>query len=167
MSELPAFQQLRIGDAIPDLVKGPLSEVHLMRWSAAMENWHRIHFDADYAREREKLPGLLIHGTLKQQFLAQAATRWAGPQGWLGKLGFRFRQMNFAGETLTVWGRIAGLRRQDDIGLVDLEMGIRNQDGIESTPAHATVALPVGGGRLPDPFIVEDSRSGAVESEAG
>ena len=48
------FEDVKIGDEITPLVKGPMSPVHLMRWSAAMENWHRIHYDETFTKEHEQ-----------------------------------------------------------------------------------------------------------------
>ena len=73
------FEDVSVGQELPPLVKGPLGPIHLMRWSAAMENWHRIHFDREFAVGHDKLPDLLINGSLKQQFLVQWAKDWAGP----------------------------------------------------------------------------------------
>ena len=53
----PPFEELRVGTELPTLVRGPLSAAHLMRWSAATENWHRIHYDQPYATQIESLPG--------------------------------------------------------------------------------------------------------------
>ena len=58
--------------------KGPFTTAHLMRWSAAMENWHKIHYDLPFATGHDKLPGLLINGSLKQQFIAQIAEGLGG-----------------------------------------------------------------------------------------
>lgn len=38
--------------------------VQLFRYSAVTFNGHRIHYDAPYARNVERYPGLLVHGTL-------------------------------------------------------------------------------------------------------
>ena len=38
-----------------------------MRWSAAMENWHKIHYDLPFATGHDRLPGLLINGSLQQE----------------------------------------------------------------------------------------------------
>jgi hydroxyacyl-ACP dehydratase HTD2-like protein with hotdog domain len=124
-----------------------------MRWSAAIENWHKIHYDQAFTREHEKLPGLLVNGTFKQQFIAQALTDWAGPGGWVWKVSFQFRSMNLVDEELAVWARVTGKRAADAFGLVDLELGIRNQEGKESTPGNAVVALPFReGAAVPYPF---------------
>lgn len=148
------FEDVALGDEIGTLFKGPLTTAHLMRWSAAMENWHKIHYDLPFATGHDKLPGLLVNGSLKQQFIAQLLKDWAGTAGWLWKIRFQFRAMNLVGETLSVWGRVTGLRQVAHYGLVDLDLGIRNAAGVESTPGAATVALPFRDGpAVPYPFV--------------
>jgi hydroxyacyl-ACP dehydratase HTD2-like protein with hotdog domain len=136
-----SFESVRVADRI-ELTKGPLTEAHLMRWSSAMENWHRIHYDQQFAVAHERLPGLLISGSLKQQFIVQLLSRWAGRDGWLVSASFQFRSMNVAGEKLTAWASVSNLERQQDFGLVSFELGLKNDAGKESTPGQAVVALP-------------------------
>jgi acyl dehydratase len=91
---------------------------------------------------------------LKQQFIAQLLKDWAGPTGWVWKIRFQFRAMNLVGERLEMWARITGARRAAEYGLVELELGIRNEAGVESTPGSATVALPFRDGPpVPYPFV--------------
>ncbi|QPH53861.1 FAS1-like dehydratase domain-containing protein [Pontivivens ytuae] len=47
----------------------------LFRYSALTFNGHRIHYDADYARQVEGYPGLVVHGPLLAQLLALRAER--------------------------------------------------------------------------------------------
>ncbi len=56
---------IEVGTRLPELVKGPITTQHLMRWSSAIENWHRIHYDKPFAIEHDKLPGLLVNGSWK------------------------------------------------------------------------------------------------------
>lgn len=154
LGKTPYFEDVVIGMDIPGLEKGPLTTAHLMRWSAAMENWHKIHYDKPFAMEHDKLPGLLINGSLKQQFVMQMLADWAGPHGWAWKAGFQFRAMNLVEETVSVWGRITGKRECPEFGLIDIELGIINGEGKESTPGTATVALPYkNGSAIPYPFV--------------
>jgi acyl dehydratase len=148
----PDFRSLVVGDVVSEFTKGPLLPPHLMRWSAASENWHRIHYDVPFAVEHDKLPGLLINGSWKQHFVVQNLRHWAGPDGWVAKVGFQFRAMDVVGSTLTAWARITDLREVGGLGHVDLETNIRNQDGVESTPGTATVVLPLDGKPVPYPF---------------
>lgn len=154
MSRRRNFEDVEVGDELPHLVKGPLTTSHIMRWSAAMENWHKIHYDYLFATEHDKLPGVLVNGSFKRNFLAQYVKDWAGPTGWAWKIGFQFRKMNVAGETLHIWGKVVGKREAEKYGLIELELGIRNEDGLESTPASGVVALPYRDGpAVPCPFV--------------
>ena len=137
------FSSITIGDDIPDLVRGPMTPVHLMRWSSAIENWHRIHYDKPFALEHEKLPDLLVNGSWKQHFVVQGLREWAEPDGWLLRVAFEFRQMDVVGSTLTAWGRVVKTSTVDGLGYVELATGIRNEHGVESTPGSATVVFPL------------------------
>lgn len=152
------YEDIAPGSEIPRLAKGPLTTAHLMRWSAAMENWHKIHYDKPFALGHDKLPGLLINGSLKQQFVLQLLKDWVGPGGWVWKVSFQFRAMNLVGETLSVWGRATAKRDGPGYGLIDLELGIVNDENKESTPGTATVAVPYrGGAPVPYPFVPPQS----------
>jgi acyl dehydratase len=79
---------------------------------------------------------------------------WAGPAGWVWKVGFQFRAMNRVGEALQIWGRVVDKRALPAFGLVQLAIGILDPEGRESTPGSATVALPLRDGPpLPYPFV--------------
>ncbi len=153
MSEI-FYEDIVAGEEVPLLHVGPLTSAHLMRWSAAIENWHKIHYDEKFAVEHDRLPGLLINGSLKQQFILRQLRLWAGDTGWIWKVNFQFRAMNVMGETLTVWARVQDKREADGFGVVELALGILNDTGKESTPGQAFVALPYRGGKaLPYPFV--------------
>jgi hydroxyacyl-ACP dehydratase HTD2-like protein with hotdog domain len=147
------FEQLAVGDQMPCFTRGPLGTVHLFRWSAAIENLHRIHYDLPFATEHDGLPALPINGSWKQHFLVQAIRRWIEPEGWLAAISFQFRAVDPVNSTLTAWGTVADLAERAGYGWVTLEIGIRNQDGRESTPGRAECVLPVAGGApVPYPF---------------
>ena len=149
-----AFEDIQVGQEAGPMRKGPFTTAHLMRWSAAMENWHKIHYDLPFATGHDKLPGLLVNGSLKQQLIAQLLKDWAGPTGWVWKIRFQFRAMNLMGERLDIWARVKETKRLPEYGLVELELGIRNENGVESTPGSATVALAYrDGAAVPYPFV--------------
>jgi 3-methylfumaryl-CoA hydratase len=58
----------------PDGVQLHTDPTVLMRFSALTANSHRIHYDLDYARDVEQLPGLLVHGPLINLALMHVAT---------------------------------------------------------------------------------------------
>lgn len=148
------FEDVELGKEIPSISKGPITTAHIMRWSAAMENWHRIHYDHPYATGHDKLPDVLVNGTWKQHVLAQLLKDWAGEGGWNWKIGFQYRAMDIPGDTITAWGRPVKKYEADGLGIVELEIGLRNSRGVDSTQGTATVVLPLRGGRkVPYPFV--------------
>lgn len=148
------FDDVAVGDRLPEIVKGPMTTAHLMRWSAAIENWHKIHYDRPFAQQHDGLPDLLVNGSLKQNFLVQIVKDWATCHGWPWKTGFQFRAMDVVGSTLWVWGEVTGLLPLERYGLVEIKLGIRNQAGQQSTPGTAMVALPYRDGpSIPYPFV--------------
>ncbi|MBR0641612.1 MaoC family dehydratase N-terminal domain-containing protein [Plastoroseomonas hellenica] len=81
----------------------PLDPVLVFRYSAVTWNGHRIHYDADYAREVEGYPGVVQNGGLTMQLMLEAAMKRApGPL-----LGFtaRLRRPLFVGQTARFCGR--------------------------------------------------------------
>ena len=148
------FDDVRVGMDIPSVVKGPMTQAHIMRWSASQENWHRIHYDHPFALGHEKLPDVVVNGSWKQQVMCQLIKDWVGLGGWLWKINFQHRAMNVPGDTLTAWGRVTGTYEQDGLGIVLLDIGMRNQHSTEACPGRATAVLPIRGGRpVPYPFV--------------
>jgi acyl dehydratase len=83
----------------------------------------------------------------------QALNDWIGEDGWLWKMNFQYRGMTVPGDTVTAWGRVTGKRVEGRYGVVDLEIGMRDQKGVETTPGKASVVLSLRGGPpVPYPF---------------
>jgi acyl dehydratase len=149
------FDEVKVGQELPPVVKGPMTTAHIMRWSASMENWHRIHYDKVYAMEHDKLPNVVVNGSWKQHILMQLVKDWAGLGGWAWKVGFQYRDMDLPGDVITAWGKVAKTYEQGGLGYVELEVGLKNSRGVESTKGTAVVILPKrGGAAVPYPFPV-------------
>jgi hypothetical protein len=58
------------------------------------------------------------------------------------------------GDILIMWGRVTSKYEKAQMGFVELEIGMKTQDGIESMPGTATVVLPLRNGpNIPYPFV--------------
>src|SRR5665811_1354019 len=90
----PCFEDVEVGSRLSQLDKGKITALHIMRWSAATENWHRIHYDEAFAQHVDLLPDVLVNGSWKQQVLCQYLKDWVGPTGWLWKIRFKFHDMD-------------------------------------------------------------------------
>jgi acyl dehydratase len=148
------YDEVAVGQDMPPLVIGPLTPTHLFRWSAAIENWHRIHYDQSFAIYHEDLPSVLGQGSWKQSILPRYLKDLCLPDGWPWKVKFQHRAMIVPGNTITVWARVSGKRDVEGLGLVDMDVGMRLDGEIESCPGTATIVLPIRDGRVvPYPFV--------------
>lgn len=82
-----------------------LDATALFRYSALTFNGHRIHYDADYAREVEGYPGLVVHGPLLATLLADLAVREQRP---VGRFRYRARSPVLLPDEVVVNGRPDG-----------------------------------------------------------
>jgi 3-methylfumaryl-CoA hydratase len=78
----------------------------LFRYSALTFNGHRIHYDADYCRQVEGYPGLVVHGPLVATVLAGFAQEIAGSP--LRRFRYRGLQPALLGRALTLNAARAG-----------------------------------------------------------
>ncbi len=77
----------------------------LFRFSALTFNSHRIHYDADYCRETEGYPGLVVHGPLICLRLVQLAEIVTGP---FAEFEYRATAPLFCGEEATFCAKCEG-----------------------------------------------------------
>jgi acyl dehydratase len=143
------LDDLLAGEPLRALAKGRFTSAHLVRWSAAMENWEKIHYDETFAREVAKLPERVINGSLKQHFLAQFLCEAFDARGWVWRIEYQFRGMDFVGQTLEVRGRVTGVVDTALHRFVSVEVAIVNADtGAENTTARGVVVLARDGAPL-------------------
>jgi acyl dehydratase len=148
-----AVEDLQVGQEMVSAPVGPITTAHIVRWCAATENWHRIHYDQRFATEHDGLPGIVASGTWRQQVICQLLTDLAGPDGWFWRLDLRQRGMTVTGDTVTTWGRVLATEVVLGYGLVTLAVGLRNQSGADVCHGQAVVVLPTRGGPpVPYPF---------------
>lgn len=145
--------RLEVGTSLPPIRRGPLSPMHLVRWSAAIENWHRIHYDWRFATGHDGLPDLPVNGSLKQHFLVQLVRNWMNGHGWLVELGYRFEKPDMVWDVLTATGTVTDKQQVGDVLLVECRLEMRNQREELSTSGRARVVFPAAvGGVLPYPL---------------
>ena len=148
------YDDVEEGQEMPTYVVGPMTPTHLFRWSAAIENWHRIHYDHDFAVYHDGLPNILGQGSWKQSVMPQYLKDLCLPDGWMWKVSFQHRAMIVPGDTLTCWAKVTNKYEKDGLGFVEVETGLKNQDDIETCPGRGTIVLPIRGGRpIPYPFV--------------
>jgi acyl dehydratase len=134
------FDDVKVGDELPPLVKGPIAQIQLTRYAGASGDFNPIHQDEAFARAAG-MGGVFAHGMLSMGFVAQAVTDWAGA-GRVRKLGVRFAALVRPGDTVTCRGRVVATSQKDGVNLVELDVWAENQRGEKVVTGKATVALP-------------------------
>ncbi len=136
-------EDVRAGQELPPLVKGPIQQIQLTRYAGASGDFNPIHQDDEFARAAG-MGGVFAHGMLSMGFVAQAVTDWAGV-GTVRKIGVRFAGLVRLKDIVTCKGRVLARSSKDDAHTVDLEIWAENQKGEKVVTGRATVALPSRG----------------------
>lgn len=119
-----------------------MSSQRLVIWAAGSGDFYQIHYDDSIARENN-LPGIIVHGALKGMLVGRLLDEWTGDAGRIVRWGVSYRSMDPARQPITVWARVTKKYEDGGRALVDLDVGVRQQDGTtETTPGTATVELP-------------------------
>lgn len=134
------WEDVSEGSEIPALVKNPTTR-QLVQYAGASGDFYEIHYDRDFA-EGTGLPGVIIHGALKNAFLGQLVTDWAGPSGMVKRLTCQYRGMDVPGEPITARGTVSRVYQENGENLVECQIWLENAQGENTTPGSATVALP-------------------------
>jgi hydroxyacyl-ACP dehydratase HTD2-like protein with hotdog domain len=121
---------LEVGDLLPPLTH-TVTPFQLFRYSAVTWNPHRIHFDAQHARE-EGHAGLALHSHLRAALALRAVTEGLGP-GWrIATAAYRLRRPLYAPVALTYTARVAAAA-DDRVTLELVEENPSGEVGFEGT----------------------------------
>ena len=118
-----------------------MSSQRLVIWAAASGDFYQIHYDDKFA-ENNHLPDIIVHGALKGMLVGRLLDEWKGEQGAIKNWGVSYRGMDPARQDLTIWGKVTKKYEEGDEALIDLDVGVAQPDGTQTTPGTATVALP-------------------------
>lgn len=108
------------------------------RYAAVNDEFIDIHMDPEAARA-VGMPDVFGMGNLRIAYLHNLLHGWLAGAGDIAEFGCEFRGLNLRGDTLTCHGTTTGERQLDGHHLIDLDIGVRNQDGTETTPGRAVV----------------------------
>ncbi|WP_172831280.1 FAS1-like dehydratase domain-containing protein [Mycobacterium asiaticum] len=111
---------------------------HWNRYAAVNDEFIDVHMSVEAARAAGQ-PDIFGMGNLRVGYQHAALHRWIDGRGDIASYSCQFRALNFPGDELTVWGQVVESAERDGLQLSVLELGVRNQDGAETTPATAEV----------------------------
>lgn len=144
MTAAPDLTTISLGDQIEPFVR-TTGLANWNRFAAVNDEFIPIHMD-DAEAVKVGQPAAFGMGNLRVAYLHNALEAWLGDAGGIVEVAAQFRGLNFAGDVLTAGGSVTGVEPTDAGTLVHLTMSVINQDGIDTTPASATVMLWGDGG---------------------
>jgi len=130
---------LEIGAPIPPLER-VLTQMRLVAYGAATWDWHRLHYEPEYAAARN-IPRPIVDGQMFGALLAEALIDWLGPRAFIRRMSFRLRAMVFAGETVRCEGEVASILAEADCEVVRVTQRVRVGERIAVEPASAEIVL--------------------------
>ena len=170
-SEPRFFEDVNIGDALPTMVKGPMTVTGFIAYAQgwgglyiranklAWKQVHnhaglgipnrfnipdcpeRVHWEDVFAKE-VGAPDAYDYGPERCSWMTHHMTNWMGDTGFLRRSATRIRRHNPVGDTLFITGKVVNKRVEGDEALVDIEHAAHNQDGELSIEGTGTVRLP-------------------------
>jgi acyl dehydratase len=135
----PVAPALEIGTSIPPLERA-LTQVRLVAYGGATWDWHRLHYEPEYAATRN-IAGPIVDGQMFGALLAEALLDWLGPRAFMRRMSFRLRAMVFAGETVRCEGEVTSIAAEPDRDLVQVAQRVRVGERIAVEPASAEIVL--------------------------
>ena len=134
------FEDVEVGADVPTLRKDPTPQ-QLVKYAGASGDFYQIHYDVEYANNNG-LPGIILHGALKNAFLGQLMTDYIGHHGSLKKLSCQYRGMDVPGTPVFAKGTVVKKYVENGENLVECEIWLENHEGQKTTPGYAIVSLP-------------------------
>jgi acyl dehydratase len=170
-SDILYWEDVKEGDELPPIVRGPLSlmdtmgflvgcgrgHTHGVVFKAAMK--HPGHFfrnpeaggGIEYTgigHHRESVakevgvPGTYDYGPQRSAWMCSLVTNWMGDAAFIKRVRTEMRRFNTMGDCTWCRGRVTRKYIKDKHALVDIEIKGENQRGELTTPGLATVILP-------------------------
>lgn len=119
------FERMTTPVRLPDLVL-PLELSNLMSYGASTWDWHRVHYDDQYARSIG-LEGPIVDGQMFGALIARQLREWGGPAARFTELGYRNRRFVGAPCVVTVVSHHVENRELDHARLIVVESVITDQ----------------------------------------
>jgi acyl dehydratase len=135
------YEDVNVGDAMPELVKGPLQKLQHVMYAGASGDFNPLHTDDDFAKAVGMKGGVIAHGMLIMGIVGQAITSWI-PRKDLKKFGVRFAGMTKPGNTITVTGTVTDKRVEDGNNIIVCDVAAKDENGDVKVTGKFEAALP-------------------------
>jgi acyl dehydratase len=169
------WEDVSIGQEIPQIVRGPLTIGDLVCWNAGLgpaykagrlgyldllkaphaavrnpvTGWRvkysQQHEDLNLASQRG-MPGPFDNGVMRFAWVCPVVTNWMSDEGFLQKLYVQVKTPNVYGDTTWYRGKVLEKTLEEGKGIVKIGISGVNQAGVTTTEGRAEVVLPLRNG---------------------
>jgi acyl dehydratase len=134
------FEDIQVGEEIPQLVKAPVTHLQLVRYAGASGDFNPLHTDPKVGEEIGT-GGIIAHGMLIMGFVGQMLSDYVGPQA-LRKFGVRFKGMTHLDDVITCTGTITEKYEADGQGYIKGKVQAKDQSDDLKVAGTFTATVP-------------------------
>jgi len=121
------YEDVQVGDSIPQLVKDPMTHLRLVRYAGASGDFNPLHTDPKVG-ELIGTDGIIAHGMLIMGFVGQLLSDYVGSES-LRKFNVRFKGMTRLGDVITCTGTVTEKYERDGEGRIAGKVQAVDQNG--------------------------------------
>ncbi|HVZ43586.1 MAG TPA: hypothetical protein VHA82_07230 [Ramlibacter sp.] len=137
------FEDFPEGSEMPEVVKGPMTAGHQVRWAGACDNYASEFHHSSSAAKEVGLPGLVLSGPFMASYMLTEITHWLGRDARIASFWDRNSGSTVPGDLARIRARVTSARIEGGKGVLDIECDIVNQDGKSTTPGGLVAELPL------------------------
>lgn len=134
---------LTVGTTLPPLHTGPITRHRVAMYAHGSGDLNPIHVDPDFARDKAKLPDVIVHGMYSMGMLSRLLTQWAGA-GSVRSIETRFAAMLPVKASLHCEGVIEAVEATEGGSLVTVKLAAAQADGSAVASGSAQVFVAAG-----------------------
>jgi acyl dehydratase len=132
------FDALSVGEARTEEFPA-LTRTMFVKYAGASGDFNPMHHDDTIASQVGN-PSVFGHGMLSMGLAARVVKDWFGPEA-IRRLQVRFAKQVWPGDVLTCKATVTGKRDDNGEHVVDLELVVENQNGVQAITGSATAAV--------------------------
>lgn len=118
------FENVAVGDKMPELSKGPLDLIQLVKYAGASLDFNPLHYDPKVGKAAGT--GIIAQGMLIMGFAGQAITDWI-PKKYLKTFSVRFVGMTKIGDIVSVIGKVIDKKDEKGETRITCNLLVKNQ----------------------------------------
>jgi len=128
--------KLKVGDKHTERLVEDLKRTQIVQYAGASGDYNPLHHDELFTTQVAKYPGIFAHGMLTMGMTGRMVTNYVG-DGRLTKYGVRFASQVWPGDTLDSTATVKGVKEENGVKLVELDVSTVNQDGVVVVSGYA------------------------------